>query len=158
MTNPFLAYADKAIAAPVKRRMQANEKRFKHRAQEKAVQKALIERDLLWKLWKRWRKETFDELLAGKYENEVKKLIAFLERYKLTQENKLIAFVNAGPWLEAPPEIRLLVLQLIDKQIIKLRQALKLPPFDDSMLGSKKLDAFLIIRNNFQKGKNHAEQ
>lgn len=145
----FLAFADKSMNRPTKARIRAVEKRRMHRAQEEAVRKALAERDMLMRLWKKWREEVLTEALAGAYAQPIEDLIHFLEHNKLEHLNRqLVKWVEHGPWLKAPADIRFLVLRLINARITKLREKQDLPPFDDPLPGQP-LSPFLIIRNNF---------
>ena len=144
----FLAFADRSINRPTKARMRAVEKRRMHRAQEEAVRKALAERDMLMRLWKRWRKEILTEALETKYGTALQKLVDFLKQLKFKEDVKLLPFIKSGPWLQAPKDIKFLVLTLISAQLVKLREQQELPPFDDP-LPYQPLSPFLLIRNSF---------
>lgn len=142
----LLAFADRSMARPVKLKLRAQEKRQRHRAQQKAIDKALAERDLLMRLWKRWRQDTTNTMLEGPYAVAIQTLIDFLETLTLPQEARLVNFVKAGPWQTAPKDVRFLVLRLIDAKLIALREKQELPPFDDALPGEP-LTAFQQIRD-----------
>jgi hypothetical protein len=125
-----------------------------HAAQKKAVIKAVNERGLLMRLWKRWRLDLFNAALEGPYQNDIQQLINILKRITLKEERKLISIVRKGPWLAAHKDIQFLVLRLIDAQLIALREKADLPPFDDALWGEP-LTPFQIIRNHFLE-KTHA--
>jgi hypothetical protein len=153
MSNPFLDYAAKVQPWAAKKAARKAE-REQSRAQQKAVTKVLHERDLLMRLWKRWRKDQVNEELDGPYRVQLQQLITFLKTMTLEDERKLLKFVLAGPWRNAPGDIRYLVLRLISTQQAKLREKAELPPFDDPLPGAP-LNTYLTIRNTFME-KSHA--
>jgi len=153
MSNPFLEYGAKVTPWIAKKKARAAE-REQSRAQQKAVTKALQERDLLMRLWKRWHKDNVKAELEGAYQQELQALINFLNAMKLEDERKLLKFVLAGPWVAAPSEVRYLVLRLISTKQASLREKAELPPFDDPLPGAP-LNTYLTIRNKFME-KTHA--
>lgn len=137
--NAFLELADRQISAPVKARQRAAEKRAMH----KAEQKALAERDCMFRAWKRWRREQLDAARAGPHGEALDALIAFLETMK--SADALIDHVRAGDWKAADDDTRFLVLHLVNVAIVRLREECGLPPFDDALPGEP-ATAFQIIR------------
>jgi hypothetical protein len=142
MTNPFLDLAQRQIAAPVQARLRA--------AQKRALGKAFKERDDLHHLWKLWRHERIESLLAGPYGADARALIEFLDRATLTSD--FVAMVRRGPWHDADNDTRFEVLTLIDATIIALREKHKLESFDDP-IGDAPLDQFLQIRELLRDGR-----
>jgi hypothetical protein len=142
--NPFLAYAAKMAPWAEKKKLRAAE-RAMNRAQKKAMIKALNERDLLLRLWKKWQTEVVNAELEGPYQKDIKALIDALNKLSLRDEKRLVSLIRKGPWLDAPPDIRYLVLRLVDAQLIKLNEQAELPPFNDALPGEP-LTAFQIIR------------
>jgi hypothetical protein len=142
--NPFLAYAAKVQPWVEKKKARAAEREV-NRAQKKAMIKALSERDLLLRLWKKWRNEVLHAELEGPYEKDIQLLINALNKMSLEHEKRLINIIRKGPWLAAPPDIRFLVLHLIDARLIVLNEKADLPPFNDALPGEP-LTPFQIIR------------
>jgi hypothetical protein len=133
--NSFLQIAEQQISSPRKARQHAAEKR--------AVQKALAERDRQSRLWRTWRHQRVDALLAGEHGEAAQGLIAFLDEMTLDDPATLIAM--ADRWRDADADACFLVLALIDRAIIRLREQQGLPPFDDSLPGAPPT-VFLAIR------------
>jgi hypothetical protein len=126
--NPFEALGEKQIPNPVKSRMRGVETR-----RQKALQKALHERDYLFREWKKWHDDRKKELLKGDYAVATQELVDFLERMTLNDSAILLELVMQGPWRNADSDTRFLVLELVSLSIIYLREKNKLPPFDDPM-------------------------
>jgi hypothetical protein len=134
--DPFLDLAQRQIASPVKARMRA--------AQKRAMTKALQERDDAHHLWRLWRRERVEALLASRYGADARALIKHLDHMALSSVDELVTIVQRGPWREADDDTRFEILSLVDAAIIALREKAKLPPFDDPLDGT---DAFLEIRS-----------
>ncbi len=147
--NNFLTFANKSMSWSVKKQLRAEEKRSMNRAQKKAVIKALNERDLLMRLWKRWRQDLLTTALQNKHQDDIQKLIDFLQTLTLQDEGRLVKVVRLGQWQTAHKDIRFLVLRLIDAKLIALREKAELDPFDDPLPGQP-LDAFLTLRNELR--------
>jgi hypothetical protein len=147
--SAFAAFADKAMPWHVKVKVRAAEKRQMHRAQKQALIKAVNERDLLLRLWKRWRVGLVDSALEGPYQKHIEKLIEFLESLTLKDEDRLVQVVRAGKWQQTHPDIRFLVLRLVDAKLVALREKAGLPPFDDGLPGDPPT-TFQIIYNELR--------
>jgi hypothetical protein len=140
--NAFADLAERQISAPVKARHRAVEKRAA--AREKANQ-ALEERDQLFAMWRRWRRDRVEALLSGPHGEAVGELTAFLKGMTLEQAPELITLVERGPWRQADTDTRFEILGLIDAAIVRLRERNDLDPFDDALPGEP-LTAFQVIR------------
>src|SRR5262245_34243920 len=99
--NAFLEFAEKQTPASVKARQRAAEKRRAEKAE-----KALAERDDLFRLWKKWRRERLDELLAGPHGEVTRELIAFLQAMALDDGERLVEMVRAAGWARADANTR----------------------------------------------------
>jgi hypothetical protein len=143
-SEAFLDFAEEQTPAPVKIRQRAAKKR-----REKAKEKALAERDDLFRLWKRWRHERLEALLAGPYGESVRELLAFLQTMPLNDGPQLIELVRAGDWHHTDPDTRFEILSLIDAALTALRERRDLAPFDDA-LPDEEPTVFLIIRELFR--------
>jgi hypothetical protein len=142
--NAFLDYAEKQTPAAVKARQRAAEKR-----RATAAEKALAERDDLFRLWKRWRHERLEALLAGPHGAAAQELATFLQTMALDDGARLVEFVRAAGWAHTDVDTKFEVLALIDITVIALREHAKLPPIDDPLPGEEP-SAFLILRELFR--------
>jgi hypothetical protein len=142
--NAFLEYAEKRTPPAVKARQHATEKR-----RTKAAEKALAERDDLLRIWKRWRQERLEELLAGPQGAAAQELVTFLKAMTLDDGARLVEFVRAAGWERADADTKFEVLSLINITITALRERAGLAPIDDA-LPHEKSSAFLIIRELFR--------
>src|SRR6185295_4266787 len=119
MTNVWLELAERQIAAPVKARMRAVEKRR---------QKKLEDNKILYRMWKKWHDKRRDQLMEHDGANE---LVAFVEKMTLGDADALIELVEHSPLRQGDREVRSLTLGLISNAIIYLRENAGLEPFDD---------------------------
>jgi hypothetical protein len=122
-----------------RKRQRAAEKRANRRQQ-----RALTERGALFHAWKRERREHVDRLLCGPYAEAAQALLTFLDALTLDQAPALVALVKAGPWRNAPDDVRFQILSLVNAAIVALRERHDLPPFDDSL--PPRTNAFLALR------------
>src|SRR5262249_38119266 len=93
--NAFLEFAERQMPAAVKARQRAAEKR-RATAAEKALAKAAAEREDLFFLWRRWRKERLDALFAGPHAAAAGELVTFLNAMTLEDGARLVEFVRAA--------------------------------------------------------------
>jgi hypothetical protein len=146
--NPFLAFAEKQTSPAAKVRQLAAERR-RLTAAEKAATKALAEREDLFRLYKKQRRQRLDELLAGPHRAAAQELIAFLKTMLLEDEARLIEVVHAAGWVRADINTKFEVLSLVDAALVGLRERDGLPPFSDP-LPHQTPSAFLVIREMFR--------
>jgi hypothetical protein len=121
-------FAEASIANPVKARMRAAQTR-----RERAAAKALSERDLLFKWWKKWRNKRRTELIERL--PAARALAEFLDQMSIDDGAELMQDVRVLPPLDRDARFQLLA--LIDARIIFLREKEGWPPFDDSLPGSR---------------------
>jgi hypothetical protein len=138
--NAFTDLAERQIAAPRKARMRAAEARAACRAE-----KALAERDDLFRLWKHARRAQVDAALAGPHGEALSQLVVFLDQATMVSVVGLTELVRAGDWGAADPDVRFLVLDLIGNAIMRLRERDGLEPFDDGLPGEPPT-TFQIVR------------
>src|SRR5262249_58392326 len=102
--NAFLEFAEKQTPASVKARQRAAEKR-----RTTAAEKALAERDDLFHLWKRWRHERLETLLAGPPGGGAPAPVAFLQRVTPDDGGPVVELVFAPGWggTPAPPQLHI---------------------------------------------------
>jgi hypothetical protein len=142
--NAFLEFAERQTPAAVKARQRAAEKR-----RAKAAEKALAERDDLLRLWKRWRRERLDELLAGPHGTAARELVAFLQAMTLDDGTRLVEFIRTAGWERVDADTKFEILSLINTAIMALRERAGLTPIDDA-LPHEESTTFLIIREMFR--------
>jgi hypothetical protein len=142
--NAFLELAEKQTPASVKARRRAAEKR-----RAVAAEKALAERDDLFHLWKKWRRERLEMLLSGPHGDAARELVTFLQAMTLDDGGRLVEFVRAAGWARTNDDTKFEVLSLINATITALRERAKLAPIDDP-LPDEQSSAFLIIRELFR--------
>jgi hypothetical protein len=126
--NRYEALAERQISAPRKVRQPAIEKRARARVGE-----ALAEHDQQFALWRKWRHERSEALLAGPYANAARDLLDLLDRLTFEGGGRLAAQVRAGPWAAADADTRFLILAAIDNALAGVRERNGLPPFDDNL-------------------------
>jgi hypothetical protein len=139
--NAFLELANRQIAAPVKARQRAAEKR----ALRAAGRKAIAERRAQFRLAKKADRERHTALLVGPHGEAARNFAAFLKAMTLDDAPALIEYVRRQSWLDADKDARFLVLAMIDATIIKLRERAGMATFDDD-LADPPSSVFLIIR------------
>lgn len=140
--NVFVKFAEQQKPAAVKARERTTEKR-----RATAAEKALQERDDLFKLWRIWRRERIETLLNGPYGEAARDLITFLETMSLEDQPRLVQFIRNSVWRRADPDTRFQVLSLINIVITTLRERAGLPPIDDALPFSDETSgSFLVIR------------
>lgn len=143
--SAFLDFAEQNMPPAVKARQRAAAKR-----RSKAEEKALRERDDLFCIWRKWRRERLEALLAGPHGERARELIAFLERMALDEGSELIEFVRGGDWHHADAGTRFEILSLINAAITALRERGGLAPFDDGIPPDEEPSALVILREMFR--------
>jgi hypothetical protein len=143
--DAFIVLGERNTPAAVKTRMRAVETR-----REKAKAKALQERDDLFHLWQKWRRERLDTLLAGPYGTEIQALLEFLRTTSLDDSLRLVDFIRAGNWHLADADTRCEILGLINAAITTLRERAGLKPFDNGIPPDEEPSTFLVIKEMFR--------
>jgi hypothetical protein len=138
--NLFLDIADQQIAAPVKARQQAADRRVQAR-----IDRDEADRKRLMKAWCAVQQRQIDDALVGPHGSQIAALLAFLKELSLEREAELVAFVQANSWRCANPDIRFLVMRLVGSRLAELREDAGLTPFDDPLPGEP-ASVFLRIR------------
>ena len=139
--DAYLDLAERQIPATVKARRRAAETR-RARAQEKA----LVERDAMFRHWQRERRAQLDAALAGPQGEKLAALLGVLESLTLETADALTQRVQADSWDAADEDTRSLVLHLIGAAIVRLRERGGLEPFDDPLFDQPP-DTFLALRS-----------
>jgi hypothetical protein len=145
MSNPFIDFAEANTPPAVKARQRATAKR-----RVKAEEKALQERDDLFRLWKQWRREQVEALLSGPHGTKAQELLGFLQAMSLSDAPRLIEFVRDAGWRHADANTKFEILSLVDTAITVLRERAGLAPFDDGIPPDEEPSASTIIREMFR--------
>jgi hypothetical protein len=136
----FLNIADRQIAAPVKARQRAVERRAEAR-----IDKDEANRERLMRAWCQWQQRQLDDALVGPYGGQITALLAFLKELCLDREVEIVEFIRTDTWHSANADVRFLVMRLIGSRLAELREGAGLPPFDDPLPGEPR-SVFLRIR------------
>jgi hypothetical protein len=140
--DPYSVVAAEQISNPVKARMRAVQTRAERRAE-----KQLSDKQVLSQQWQQYHAQRLKRLSTGKFRKPVAVLASFLESMTLEDGGALIELIERGPWREADADTRFLLLGLIARRIMYLREAEGLAPFDDSLpFSDEPLTVFQIIR------------
>lgn len=117
--------------APVKRKMDAAERRA---AKARQAEKDIKEQDALSKLYRKWKREQREALVNGPFGRELRGIFAFLDTMTLSSAPALIRLVESAPILkDLPAHDRGTLLGLIGAGIAKCREKAGLQPFDDEI-------------------------
>jgi hypothetical protein len=118
-------------------------------AQQTAADKALEDRDRLYRRYRVIKKAEFERLCADPIWGErLRKFVVTLKDFGADDADRMIMFVQyqGDMWLRsAPDDIRFAALQAIDRRIIRIRQRAGLAPFDDALPGEED-DVFQICK------------
>jgi hypothetical protein len=139
--DPWARLAEEQISAPRKAVLKGVQTR-----RERAIEKALDDKQTLYKQWQEWHAKRKKELLAGDFATPAGEVAEFVERMTLRDGAALVALVENGPWHHADADTRYQVLALVSHAITNLREQMGMSPFDDPILSSEK-NVFLTIRD-----------
>lgn len=129
--NFFEQIAETQVSAPVKRKLDATEKRA---VCAREAERELKEQDTLSKLYRQWKRAKRDALLAGPHGREVRGIVSFLETMTLSSAPALIGMVERARFYKrmTKPE-RADLLNIINVGIARCREKAGLEPFDDEL-------------------------
>jgi hypothetical protein len=134
----FLTFAENQISSARKRRMAAAEK-----AAATKAERAAAERAELFGLWTYHHVQRRKALLEGPHGAAARELVELLARLAPEDATELIRCVEA--FRTADSTARETVLALCDAAIVKMREGLGLPSFNDSIFDDPPT-VFLILR------------
>ncbi|ACL57461.1 hypothetical protein [Methylobacterium nodulans] len=96
----------------------------------------LREDEQLSKLYRAWKRQKLEALLAGPHGEEIRDLDRFMRRMGLADGPALIARVEAAAWIqEMDADARHDLLSLIGRRIALMRERNGLEPFNDGVPG-----------------------
>lgn len=90
----------------------------------------------LLKQWRQWRRDKLQALLDGPHDREVRELVGFLNRMRLSSAPALIEQIEQADWIHRLSDgDKHDLLGVISTRITGLRLRNGLPPFDDGLPG-----------------------
>ena len=141
----FDELAEAQTSAPVKRKIDAAEKRARAKAQ---AEQELKDEQILSKLYQRWKKQKRDALLAGPHGKELRGVVSFLDTMSLSSAPALIKTVERSRWIETMSiDDRHTLLGIISAGIVRCREKAGLPPFDDEIAWCEPPKAYSQIKS-----------
>jgi hypothetical protein len=108
-----------------------------------AKDKELEDRSTLLRAWRQWHREQLQEALTGLHRDVMARLMEQLKQLRSARE--LVDFIATQDWAAVDADTRLIALHEINEAIMKLRERLGLPAFDDGLPGERE-NAFRTIR------------
>jgi hypothetical protein len=131
--NHFEQLAETQVSSPVKARQKAAEARSER---AKQADRQLEEDAQLLRLYRTHQRRDVRALLEGPFGKDVRGLMKVLRTMTLESGPALLKIVRSSAWLkEMPVEQRWIVLRLVSRAIIRVREAAGLQPFDDGLPG-----------------------
>ena len=142
--NAFEALADAQTPAPVKRKLDAAERR---RAKARQAEQELKDEKVLSKMYRQAVAKERNTLLCGARGKDIANIIAFMKTMTLSSAPALIELVRDSGWIGSL-EIRdrQILLSLINDGIVKVRESAGLPSHDDAIPWMEPPKAFHQIK------------
>jgi hypothetical protein len=149
--NYFEALAQQQMTNAAKRRHEAAEKRAAAKAMKPtAAEQDQIDKNTQLKLWRRFHREEIQAVINGPYRDQWRELLRVVKAMTLENPGEITTYVQGAQWLrEADLQTRRVVLSMIARAMIQLREINGYAPFDDSLPGEEPT-AFEIIRNELR--------
>jgi hypothetical protein len=114
---------------------------------EEKRNKALRERDTMFRRWRQWHGAQLKEALRGPWGEDLAELLEFLAKMGPEDGQALIDLIRRQGWAAAGSGNKYLILREIDLAIIRVRERLKLPPLDSSIpFSSEPPTAFELVK------------
>lgn len=130
--------------APVQRKLDAAEKRARARAQ---AEQDLRDEQTLSKLYRRWKVQARDALLAGPHGREIRGIVAFLDGMTLSSAPALIRLIERAAWARTMGvDDRFVLLGIVSAGIVRCREKAGLEPYDDEIAWCEPPKAFSQIK------------
>jgi hypothetical protein len=154
MTNYFEALAQQQMISATKRRHEAAEKRSKtdHAAPLKpsALEQEQLDKNTQLKLWRAYHRDEVNAVINGPYREQWREMVKVVKAMTIENPSAIVDYVQKSQWLRAADmQTRRVVLSMIARAIIQLREINGYPPIDDSLPGEEPT-AFEIIRNELR--------
>ena len=102
------------------------------------VEKAVHDRDRLYRQYKAAKKQELAELYADpEWGDVLRKFVATLKHFGPEHADRMVEYVSTHKLTQAPLDIRFAALQQCDYRITRIRQRAGLVPFDDPLPGEE---------------------
>ena len=159
MTNYFEALAQQQMVAATKAKHKAAEKRAAAKVvkserdapmKPSAMEQDQIDKNTQLKLWRTYHREEINAVVNGPYGADWRALLRVVKSLTIENPGAIVDYVRDAQWLrDADLQTRRVVLSMIARAIIQLREVNGYPPFDDA-LPDEEPTAFEIIRKELR--------
>jgi hypothetical protein len=156
--NYFEALAQQQMVAATKAKHRAAEKRAAKVVNSErdapikpsAMEQDQIDKNVQLKLWRAYHREEINAVVNGPYQNDWRALLRVVKSLTIENPDAIVDYVRDAQWLrDADLQTRRVVLSMIARAIIQLREINGYPPIDDSLPGEQPT-AFEIIRKELR--------
>lgn len=107
-------------------------------SQTTAVDKALRDKDRLYRNYRAAKRQQLDDLYSDlEWGDVLRKFVATLKHFGPEHAGRMVEYVNGHKLTRAPENIRFAALEQCDYRITRIRQRAGLAPFDDPLPGGK---------------------
>lgn len=115
-------------------------------AQRQAAERAVTDRDRLYRNYARQKKRDLAELYADpEWGDVLRKFVATLKHFGPEHAERMVEYVSGHKLTKAPIDIRFAALQQCSYRICRIRQRAGLVPFDDPLPGEDD-DVFILCK------------
>ena len=157
--NYFEALAQQQMVAATKAKHRAAEKRTRAKVanserdapmKPSALEQDQLDKNMQLKLWRAHHRAEINAVINGPYQNDWRALLRVVKSLTIENPGAIVEYVQGAQWLrDADIQTRRVVLAMIARAIIQLREINGYPPFDDALPGEEPT-AFEIIRNELK--------
>lgn len=106
--------------------------------QPTAIDKALHDRDRLYRNYRAAKRQQLDDLYADtEWGDVLRKFVATLKHFGPEHADRMVEYVTGHKLTRAPENIRFAALEQCDYRITRIRQRAGLAPFDDALPGEE---------------------
>jgi hypothetical protein len=157
--NYFEALAHQQMVAATKAKHQAAEKRAAAKVvkserdapmKPSAMEQDQIDKNTQLKLWRAHHRAEINAVINGPYRDNWRELVKTVRDMTFENPGAIVGYVQHAQWLhDADLQTRRVVLSMIARAIMQLREINGYPPFDDALPGEEPT-VFEIIRNELK--------
>jgi hypothetical protein len=153
--NYFELCAQQQMVAATKAKHRAAEKRAAAKVvknerdapmKPSALEQEQLDKNAQLKLWRAYHRDEINAVINGPYRDNWRELVKTVRDMTFENPGAIVGYVQHAQWLhEADFQTRRVVLSMIARAIMQLREINGYPPFDDA-LPDEEPTAFEIIR------------